>query len=208
MEQIKAHANIIFQNVFLKYILLVLTIVIVSLSGIVVYLVAKQRETKIQTIFVNTQTGAATQVNQETIDATGQKRHDSEIYAFVKEFLGNLYTFNRYTIKSNLENAFLVVATEAGGSVKMYWQLANKSDYLNSGYQGLCTVGNIIVLNTLPDLKVQVFFNRKVLNEGGQVVVDTEHVCIFRIKLVPRGNGNPHGFFITEYREESLKKTE
>jgi hypothetical protein len=204
MDQIKAISNLVFVNTYLKAVSFLLALLLLVSLGANMVLVVRQHEVRGETIFVNTETGNATIIDADLIDPSGEKRHEVEIQAFINDFLSNLYTFNKYTIKSNLENGLAVVAGSAANSVRLYWQTGTRADDVAAGYQGLCEISNVFILNGLPDLRVQIYFSKKLIGEGGTVRTDSRFAAVMRIRTVLRDRKNPHGFLIVEYREDPV----
>lgn len=157
-------------------------------------------------IFIDRTTGVAKEVDFKIIDAEGSKRHKSEVYDFVGNFINNLYTFNQYTIKSNLNRALSFCSKEAEASINKYL-IEERAKYMNDSIQGMCKIKSIEILEKLPDLKCRVVFFKSVVNIGSDTDIKKElFTAILRIKTIIRKRGNAHGFIIVEYWENKINE--
>ena len=172
---------------------------------IVIASLAKEIKTvKPMPIFIDRMDGSARAVPFEMIDAEGEERHQTEIYDFISNFLKNLYTFNKYTIKSNLDASISLCSPEAESSVSEL-VLNERPKYMNMDVQGLCEVFSIEILNHLPDLKCRAVINKKVLSTAnGSTISEKRYGVVMRIKTVLREQGNAHGLKVVEYWENLI----
>jgi hypothetical protein len=203
-DQIKAVANLCFVNTVIKYVCLVESILLLGLLGVDLVLMNQVRGARPIPIFINTDTGTARAVDFKAVDASGESRHESEITDFVTNFVQSLYTFNKFTVRTNLEHALALSAPEAGNAVKLYWEQGGRPQYLGAGYQGLSDIRSVLTLATAPDIRVQVFFSKRTLNGEGDVVNETHHMAVLRIRTILRQVQNAHGLCVVEYRENQV----
>ena len=200
-DWIRATGNMTFVNTMLKYTVLVLGIVLIFVSSLLITMVKKVNHITPLPIFIDRASGEARCVDYKVIDAQGEKRVPAEINDFVYNFLTDLYTFNKFTIKSNLENALLKTAKDAAGQVKAAIDLPKRADYLSRNVQGICEVNSISIISTTPDIKVQSIFTKKILSPEGDVLSRQKYIAVLRLKPIIRQKGNAHGLIVVEYRE-------
>jgi len=185
----------------------ILELLIIIVMGIYSYLLTlKIDEIKPLPIFINRETGEAKPVDFDFIDAKGETRCVAEIDDFITGFLTDMYTFNRLTVKSNLMGALSKASKEAAVDIKNTLIVSKRYDMINRNLQGMVSIKNISIIQKLPDLKVQVFFNKRLLSMAGRLESDKNYISIIRIKPVVRKRGNAHGLLIVEYRENPFFK--
>lgn len=201
---IRSTGNMAFVNTFLKFTCLILSFTVLALAGTLVYLGGKVRNQKPLPIFIDRDTGTARPVDFHAIDAAGEKRVESEVLAFVNEYIGNLYTYNKYTVRSNLEKVLAVSSDETLNALRKYWKISARQSRIHSGNQGLARIKTTVIVNALPDLRVQVFFGKSVIGERGDERNSSRNVAVLRIKPVVRSMTNPHGLYVVEYREDEV----
>jgi hypothetical protein len=61
-------------------------------------------------------------------------------------------------------------------------------------------------MDTLPDLRVRIIFEKRVMQAGGNVILEKKIEAILRIKTVVRDRNNNHGLYITDYRETIISE--
>ncbi len=188
-------------NTAYKFIIVVELLIIILLSFYSLKLTGKINEVKPLPIFINKETGSAEAIDFDFIDAKGETRSNAEINDFISGFISDLYTYNRLTVKTNLVNAISKTSAEAAADIKNTLLLSKRYDHINRSMQGLVSVRSISILEKLPDLKIQVFFNKRLISSGGDSSSIKEYFAILRIKPVIRKKGNAHGLLIVEYRE-------
>lgn len=203
-EFIQAWGNSWIVNNYLKIIVIILILAVLSSSYAIVSLTNKVNEVKPLPIFIDRISGSAVPVDFSVIDAEGSKRHKSEVLDFSERYIEDLYTFNSFTVKSNLKSALDKTSEKAIPSLKEILRISNRAKYINN-HQGMVNVKSIVILSGLPDVKVQVFFEKKVLLQNGSEVEITENIAILRMKTVLRQKGNAHGLYVVEYRESEYK---
>ena len=160
------NARIVINSAY-KFIIIVELIMIILLSFYSFKLTGKINEVKPLPIFINKETGSAKAVDFDFIDAKGETRSNAEIDDFVTGFISDLYTYNRLTVKTNLINAISKTSTEAAADIKNTLLISKRYDHINRSMQGLVTVKSISILEKLPDLKIQVFFEKRLISAGG-----------------------------------------
>jgi len=203
---IRSTGNLAFVNTFLKFTCLILAVAVLGLSGTVVYLGAGVRNQKPLPIFIDKDSGSARPVDFQAIDAAGETRVEPEIISFVNDFIGNLYTYNKYTVKSNLEKVLSVSSEEAVNALRRYWKISARQSSISSGGQGLSKINSTVIVNGLPDLRVQIFFQKIVVGVHGDKSNQSKNVAILRVKTVVRNLENPHGLYVIEYREDEVNQ--
>ncbi len=188
-------------NFAYRFIIIVELLIIILLSFYSYKLTGKINEVRPLPVFINKETGSAKAVDFNFIDAKGETRSNAEINDFITGFISDLYTYNRLTVKTNLINAISKTSTEAAADIKNTLLISKRYDHINRNIQGLVTVKSISILEKLPDLKIQVFFRKKLISMDGDLENVSDHFAILRIKPVIRKKGNAHGLLIVEYRE-------
>ncbi len=188
-------------NAAYKFIIVVELFIIILLSAHSFKLSGKINEVKPLPIFINKETGSAKAVDFDFIDAKGETRSNAEINDFVTGFISDLYTYNRLTVKTNLINAISKTSEEAAADIKNTLIISKRYDYINRNMQGLVKILSISILEKLPDLKIQVFFRKRLISSDGDSGGNSDYFAILRIKPVIRKKGNAHGLLIVEYRE-------
>lgn len=180
-------------------------LIIIVVLGIYCYiLTSKIDKVKPLPIFINRESGGAKPVDFDFIDASGETRCTAEINDFTTKFIMDLYTFNRLTVKSNLLSALSKTSKEGAVDIKNALLISKRYDRINRNLQGIVLIKGISIIQKLPDLKVQVFFNKRLMTIGGRVESDRDSIAIIRIKPIVRKKGNAHGLLIVEYRESPL----
>lgn len=195
-------------NLAYRFIIVVELLIIIMLSIYNYILTGRINEVKPLPIFINKETGSAKAVDFNFIDAEGETRSNAEINDFVTGFISDLYTYNRLTIKTNLVNAISKTSEEAAADIKNTLLVSKRYDHINRNIQGLVLVKSISILEKLPDLKIQVFFRKRLISAGGDQGVRNDYFAILRIKPVVRKRGNAHGLLIVEYRENDFLNRE
>ena len=191
----------------LKGVILVLATVIIAESLFLLTLLGKVSEVKPMPIFVDREAGTARVVDFSVIDAEGQKRVDSEIHDFVKDYVSNIYTFTKFTIESNLRRVLDQTSDEAQNMVKNVIYSSKRSESLTGGYQGICDINSISILEASSTIiRVQVVFIRKLISSQNEVSNQSKAVAAITLKVVLRQKNNAHGLYVVEYRESEIKE--
>ncbi len=203
---IRSTGNLAFVNLFLKYAVFVLGLVCLGLVVSLVLLSRHVGEVKPLPIYVNTVTGEARPIDFKAIDARGQERLPVEVEAFVREYLGSLYTYNRLTVRSNLDEAFAKTAPDAQGQVKRCADLPARADIIGRSGQGMCKVLSVSITESKPNLAVQAIFQKTVLAANDESIQDRRHLAVLRLKVVGRTVANAHGLVVVEYNESEFQE--
>jgi len=203
---IRSTGHLAFVNLFLKYAVFVLGLVCLGLIVSLVLLSRHVGEVKPLPIYVNAVTGEARPVDFQAIDARGQERLPVEVEAFVREYLGSLYTYNRLTVRSNLDEAFAKTAPDAQGQVKRCADLPARADIIGRSGQGLCQVLSVSITESRPNLAVQAIFQKTVLAANDESIQDRRHLAVLRLKVVGRTVANAHGLVVVEYNESEFQE--
>jgi hypothetical protein len=191
----------------LKGIILLLAVVIIAESAFLFTLLGKVSEVKPLPIFVDREAGTARVVDFSAIDAEGQKRDDSEIHDFIRDYVSNIYTFTKYTVESNLRRVLDQTSDEAQNMVKNVIYASKRNDSLSGGYQGICDIKSISILeasNTI--IRVQVVFISKIISNQNEIINQIKSVASIAMKVVLRQRNNAHGFYVVEYRQSEIKE--
>lgn len=157
-------------------------------------------------IYVDRDTGLTSTREFDVVDAANEKRNENEIWIFVNEFVRSLYDYTRYSQLRNLETAYLLCDPAVQQKVKDYFIRDGRPGQVKSEVIGLSEVESVFIMDTLPDLRVRVIFSKRVIQTGGALVTDRKIEAVLRIKTILRTRHNPHGLYITDYRETILKE--
>ena len=203
---IRSTGNLAFVNLFLKYAVFVLGLVCLGLTVSLVLLARHVGEVKPLPIFVNAVTGEAKPVDFKAIDAQGRERLPVEVEAFVREYLGCLYTYTRLTVRSNLDEAFARTAPEAQSQVRLFADLAGRAEAIARSGQGLVQVQNVSILQSSPNLAIQAIFRKTALNYNDEVAKEQKCTAVLKLKVVARTVANAHGLVVVEYNESPFEE--
>ena len=203
-DWIRSVGNMTFVNTFLKYSLIVVLLVVVAEAIVIFNLALKVNEVKVMPIFIDRESGSARPVDFDVIDAAGERRPIVEIHDFCINYINNLHYFNIHTIETNLKRAFRVTASAAQNDLKNALMLSDRYDQSRSNMQGICDIKSFTILESKPNLKVEVVFKKKIVTAGGEIFKKTKHKAIMKLKTVKRMKGNAHGFYVNEYRENKI----
>jgi len=203
---IRSTGNLAFVNLFLKYAVAVLGLAVLGLTFCLVHLSGKVGQVKPLPIYVNTVTGETKPVDFAVSDARGSGRLPAEIENFTRMYLDNLYTYNKLTVKSNMDRAFFCTAPDGLAQVKWSLGLAQRADFISRGGQGLCEVLSVSIMGTKPNIAVQAVFRKKLFGFNDDIVSESTHVSIIKIKPIARQVQNAHGLAVVEYSENLFKE--
>jgi hypothetical protein len=178
----------------------ILAIVVITLSFSVVILAQKAKDVKPLPIFIDRNTGIAEPVAFELIDAAGEKRHETEVKDFVRNYLEDLFTFNIHTAKHNLERCDRRTTPQAWAAVKETLLKDRRMEMVDQDNQGLVEIKLLVIQSVEPEIAIQITF-KKILIMAGSNRQETEHVAIIKLHTVKRHEGNAHGLMVVEYRE-------
>ena len=206
-DYIRSLGHSLFLVNMLKGVILILATVIIAESLFLLTLLGKVSEVKPMPIFVDREAGTARVVDFSVIDAEGQKRVDSEIHDFVRDYVSNIYTFTKFTIESNLRRVLDQTSDEAQNMVKNVIYSSKRSESLTGGYQGICDINSISILEASSTIiRVQVVFIRKLISSQNELSNQSKAVAAITLKVVLRQKNNAHGLYVVEYRESEIKE--
>jgi len=159
-------------------------------------------------VYVDRDTGIAEVREFEVVDARNEKRCENEIWIFVNDFVRNLYDYSHYSQLRNLEHAYRLSSQSVKQKIRQYFIRDGRPARIKSEVVGLCEVASVFIMDQLPDLRVRVVFEKRVVRPGGAVVMEKKIEAILRIKTVVRNRHNNHGLYITDYRETILSENQ
>ena len=110
---IRSSGNLAFVNTWLKLIVLVLFLTAVLLGAVLAVKIVEGRTERVLPIIINQATGDALAVDFSVMDAAGEQRAPSRSASSCEDFLGELFTYNRFTVKTNLESVVKWATPEA-----------------------------------------------------------------------------------------------
>jgi hypothetical protein len=128
---------------------------------------------------------------------------------FCEDFLAEAYTYNRFTVKTNLDSIARWTVPESLAEVREAMNLPKRAELIARNAQSLAEINNILITEARPLLKVQAYFSVKVLSLTDEVTEQGNYVAVMAIKPVKRSTRSPHGLIVIEYRQSSFQnKTE
>jgi hypothetical protein len=198
---IRAAGNATYINVWLKLISLVLLVICLALTGALVFTIIDSRTEHVIPIVINEATGDAMAVDYSVIDATGEHRAPVEVRKFCEDFLSEAYTFNRYTVRSNVDALTRYSAPEAFSQIRESLNLPRRAEYVNRNAQGLSEITSFMITETQPALKTQIYFRTRVFGSSGELLDDNSWVSVMTIRPIRRSARTPHGLIVMEYRQ-------
>ncbi len=203
---IRSSGNLAFVNTWLKLIVLVLLLTSLLLGGALLLKIVESRTERVVPIVINQATGDAIPVDYSVVDAAGEQRSPVEVRKFCQDFIRDLFTYNRFTVKTNLESIVKWATPEALIQIKEAINLAHRSELIGRNAQGLVEVRNFLITETQPLLKVQLYFEAKALSQTNEILDDGQFLAVLLIKPVKRSQRNPHGLILIEYRQSIFKE--
>lgn len=206
---IRASGNLAYVNTWLKLISLVLLLVSLVLAGALTIKIIDGRSEKIVPILLSPATGDAIPVDYRVVDAAGEERSPIEVRKFCEDFLADAYTYNRFTVKTNLDSIARWTVPESLAQVREAMNLPKRAELVARNAQSLVEISNILIAEAKPLLKVQAYFSVKVLSLADEVTEQGNYLAVLVIKPVKRSTRSPHGLIVIEYRQSSFQnKTE
>lgn len=203
---IRSSGNLAFVNTWLKLIVLVLFLTALLLGAVLAVKIVEGRTERVLPIVINQATGDALAVDFSAIDAAGEQRAPVEIRKFCEDFLGELFTYNRFTVKTNLESVVKWATPEALVQIKEAVNLAHRSELMTRNAQGVVEIRGVLITETQPVLRVQVYFQTKALSQSTEVLEEGQFQTVLLIKPIKRSQRNPHGLIVLEYRQSQFKE--
>jgi hypothetical protein len=205
-DYIRSSGNLAFVNTWLKVIAFTLVLVCLGLTGALISRMIDSRNEHVVPIVINQATGDAIPVDYSVVDSAGEERAPVEVRKFCEDFLSELFTYNRFTIRSNLDSVVKWTTPEALAQVKEAINLPQRADWISRNAQGVFELTNFLITETRPVLKVQAYVSAKALSPTGEVLSSGRFLSVLLIKPVRRSQRNPHGLIILEYRQSIFKE--
>jgi hypothetical protein len=202
---IRATGNLAYVNSWLKLISLVSLVVCLLLGTALIIKIVDSRREHVVPIVINQATGDAIPVDYRVVDAAGEERTPVEVRKFCQDFLADAYTFNRFTVKTNIESIALWTAPEALTQVREAMNLPHRAELIARNAQGVVEVHNILITETKPFLTVQAYFQVKAFSPRDEVIEEGDFLAVLVIKPVKRSSRSPHGLIVIEYRQSSFQ---
>ena len=203
---IRSSGNLAYVNTWLKLIGLGLLLSNFVLGGALLARIIEGRTERVVPIVINDATGDAVPIDYRVVDASGEQRSPVEVRKFCQDFLEELHTYNRFTVRTKLESLIKWTTPEALAHVKDAINLAHRSELIARNAQGVVELTNFLVIETQPLLKTQMHFRSKVLGQTGDVLEEGQFLAVLLIKPVKRSQRNPHGLIVIEYRQSVFKE--
>ena len=203
---IRSSGNLAYVNTWLKLISLALLLVCLALAGALTVKIIDSRTEKVVPIVLSPATGDAVPVDYQAVDAAGEERSPIEVRKFCEDFIGEAYTYNRFTVKTKLESITKWTAPEALTQVREAMNLPRRSELIERNAQSLAECQNILITEAKPLLKVQVYFSVKTLSQVNDAAEENNFLAVLAIKPVKRSTRSPHGLIVIEYRQSSFQK--
>ena len=206
-DYIRSIGHSMFMVNLLKGIVVIMALVLIAESFLIVSLLGKVSEVKPLPIFVDREAGTARPVDFEVIDATGAKRDDAEIHDFVRDYVGNIYTFTNHTVETNLRRVLDQSSDEARNAIKNVIYQARRNENLVSGYQGTCKFRSISIIEASSSLiRAQAIFDENIFGVGQDSLRSRRKIATLAMKTIIRQRENAHGLYVVEYRESDIKE--
>ncbi len=202
---IRASGNLAYVNTWLKLISMVLLLVSLMLAGALTVKIIDGRTEKIVPIVLSPATGDAIPVDYRVVDAAGEERSPIEVRKFCEDFLAEAYTYNRFTVKTNLDSIARWTVPESLAEVREAMGLPRRAELIARNAQSLAEITNILITESKPLLKVQAYFSVKVLSLTDEVTEQGHFLAVMALKPVKRSTRSPHGLIVIEYRQSSFQ---
>ena len=202
---IRSSGNLAYVNTWLKLIAFVLVLISLALGTALIIKIIDGRAEHVVPIVINQATGDALAVDYRVIDAAGEDRSPFEVRKFCEDFLAEAYTFNRFTVKTNLETIARWTAPESLAQVREAINLAHRAELLSKNAQGLSEITSFLITETKPLLKAQVYFHSKAFSGSDEVIEEGNYLAVLVIKPIRRSARSPHGLVVIEYRQSPFQ---
>ncbi len=202
---IRASGNLAYVNTWLKLIAMTLLLLSFVLGTALAVRTIDARAEHVVPIVINQATGDAVPVDYHVADAAGEERSPIEVRKFCEDFLAQAYTYNRFTVKTNLESIARWTAPEALSQVREAINLPRRSELIARDAQGLAEIGNFLITETKPLLKTQTYFHVKAVSPSDEVIEDGNFLAVMIVKPVKRSRRCPHGLIVIEYRQSPFQ---
>lgn len=193
--------NFLFTVSFYLNIALVILLLLSIVHGF--YLSSKVNSTEPLVVFVDRRSGIAAPVDFNVVDARGVKREHAEFHQFARAFIENLFTFNEYTSRSNLEKVDRVCSREVKQTIVRILKDEDRAALLRPGIQGLVEIEGSIITDQQPDVRLKVEFTRRIL--GGVEPFSENYLATLRIKTTVRDESNQFsGLYAAEFHLQKV----
>ncbi len=202
---IRASGNLAYVNTWLKLIATALLLLCFVLGTALAVRTIDARAEHVVPIVINQATGDAVPVDYHVVDAAGEERSPIEVRKFCEDFLFQAYTYNRFTVKTNLESVARWTAPEALSQVREAMSLPRRSELISRNAQGMAEVGNFLIAETKPLLKVEAYFHVEVVSPSDEVIEESNLLAAMIIKPVKRSMRCPHGLMVIEYHQSLFR---
>jgi hypothetical protein len=202
---IRSSGNLAYVNTWLKLIAFVLVLVSLTLGAALMLKIIDGREEHVLPIVINQATGDAIAMDYRVVDAAGEERSPFEVRKFCEDFLAEAYTYNRFTVKTNLESIARWTAPEALTQVREALNLAHRAELIRKNAQGLAEITSFLITESKPLLKAQVYFHVKAFSATDEVIEEGNFLAVIVIKPIKRSARSPHGLIVIEYHQSPFE---
>ena len=204
---IRSAGNLAYTSTWLKGIAATLLLICLALTIGLVVLVINRSTEQVVPIVINEGTGDALAVDYKVVDATGEHRAPVEVRKFCEDFLSDAFTFNRFTVRSNLDALANHATPEALSQIRESLDLPRRSEFVGRNSQGMFEITNFMITDSRP-LRTQIYFRTRVFANTGELIEENNWVSIMTIRPVRRSSRNPHGLIVYEYRQNRYRPME
>jgi len=204
---IRSAGNLAYTSTWLKGIAATLLLICLALTIGLVVLVINRSTEQVVPIVINEGTGDALAVDYKVVDATGEHRAPVEVRKFCEDFLSDAFTFNRFTVRSNLDALANHATPEALSQIRESLDLPRRSEFIGRNSQGMFEITNFMITDSRP-LRTQIYFRTRVFANTGELIEENNWVSIMTIRPVRRSSRNPHGLIVYEYRQNRYRPME
>jgi hypothetical protein len=202
---IRSSGNLAYVNMWLKLIAFALLILCLALCAALVIKIVDSRAEHVIPIVINQATGDALVVDYKVTDATGEERAPVEIRKFCEDFLSDAFTYNRFTVRGNLESLARWSTPEALSQIRESLGLPHRAELIGRNAQGLLEISSFMITESQPSLKTQIYFRAKVFAASGELIEENNLLSVMTIRPIRRSARNPHGLMVVEYRQSPFK---
>ena len=204
---IRSAGNLAYTSTWLKAIAFVLLIISLVMTGFAAVLIIDRRAEHVVPIVINEATGDALAVDYRVTDAAGEERAPVEVRKFCEDFISDAFTFNRFTVRSNLDKLANHATPEAMSQIRESLNLSRRSEQITRNAQGLVEITSFMIIESRPALRTQVYFRTRVFNGMGDLIEENNWLSVMAIRPVRRSARNPHGLIVIEYRQNPFRTT-
>ena len=194
---IRSSGNLAYVNTWLKLIALVLLLVSLLLGAALLVKIVDGRTEHVVPIVINQAMGDAIPVDYRVVDAAGEERSPVEVRRFCEDFLTEAFTYNRYTVKTNLESIARWTAPEALTQVREALNLPRRAELIARNAQGLAELTSFLITEN------------DILSQRGQEEAAQSFGDVARDLSMQTTGANAvdaHGLIVIEYRQSSFEK--